>query len=122
MIIGRSRKAAALKLSSAATLIVTGFLALAAAATSAADPYADAASVIRCPSGPSGWYVPDGNDGRYVLTPLTVFVPPEGSTDTPVAYGGHQVNVDCTYWTKDGGRLTVSVRYALPSDFNPFAD
>jgi hypothetical protein len=32
------------------------------------------------------------------------------------------VNVDCTYWTHQGGRLTVSVRYALPSDFNPYAD
>jgi hypothetical protein len=90
-------------------------LALASAATSAADPYADAASVITCPNGPSGWYVPPGSDGRYVLTPLTT------SANTG-AYGGTQVNVDCTYWTHQGGRLTVSVRYALPTDFNPYAD
>jgi YD repeat-containing protein len=95
-------------------------LALALPASSVADPYADAASVITCPAGPSGWYVPPGTDGRYVLTPLTV----SGGdvNEAPMAYGGSQVNVDCTYWTHQGGRLTVSVRYALPNDFNPFAD
>ena len=91
------------------------FLALALPADSVADPYADAASVITCPSGPSGWFVPPGSDGRYVLTPLT-------TTANTGAYGGTQVNVDCTYWTHQGGRRTVTVRYALPNDFNPFAD
>jgi hypothetical protein len=95
-------------------------MALALPASSVADPYADAASVITCPAGPAGWFVPPGTEGRYVLTPLTVSGGDEN--EAPEAYGGSQVNVDCTYWTQQGGRLTVSVRYALPIDFNPYAD
>ena len=78
----------------------------------------DAASVITCPAEPSGWYIPPGSDGRYVLTLLSGGDVNEG----PIADGGSQVNVDGTYWTHQGGRLTVSVRYALRSDLNPFAD
>jgi hypothetical protein len=84
------------------------------------DPYEQAASVITCPAGPAGWSVPSGSQGRFVLTPMTVSGGSEN--EAPIAYGGRQVNVDCTYWTDKGGRLTVSARYALPSHFNPYAD
>jgi hypothetical protein len=94
-------------------------LVVALPASPAADPYADAASIIKCPSGPSGWFVKgEGPDGRYVLTPLTTQSDSVGS----FGYGGTAVEVDCNYWTNAGNHLIVAVRYALPTDFNPFAD
>jgi len=99
-------------------LVCASLVALVGPATSSADQYADAASVITCPSGPAGWSVPPGTEGRFVLTPLTSI----NQTETAgITYGGTQVNVDCTY-VSNVGRLTVTVRYALPKNFNPFAD
>jgi hypothetical protein len=114
-------------------LALTGVLAFAVPAGSAPDPYAEAASGIVCPPGPPGWFVKgDGPDGRFVLTPLTVDAGPAGGAgaaedagaDTPLPneYGGSAVEVDCNYWTNQGGHLIVAVRYALPTDFNPFSD
>jgi hypothetical protein len=99
--------------------VCASLVALVGPAVSSADIYADEASVIACPPGPAGWSVPPGPDGRFVLTPLSLT---SQTATTNVAYGGTQVNVDCTYVSSAGGRLTVTVRYALPKNFNPFAD
>jgi len=100
-------------------LVLLGGLALTSApAGASADPYADQAQAIGCPSGPSGWTVPAGT-GRAVLTPLTNTGTDDGA---PLLYGGYAVEVDCHYFTGAGEHLEVSVRYALPIDINPFND
>ena len=59
---------------------------------------------------------------RSLLTMLGITIG-VASVIVLVAVGhGSAVEVDCNYWTNQGGHLIVAVRYALPSDFNPFSD
>jgi hypothetical protein len=99
-------------------VIFASFLAFSSGASASSDPYADAASVIACPPGPAGWSVPATPGGRVVEDPLT---------PNPVSprqlWGGDQFNLDCNYQTSTGGRLKLTVRYALPTiAFNPVSD
>jgi hypothetical protein len=118
----RSRRNPGLPVFGATLLVVAGILVLAAtssAATSATptttgDPYLVAARVITCPHAPIGFKLLRGSAGRFVLTPLS------SMNESP---GGTSVQVTCNYVTQKGGvLLAVAVRYALPTNVNPFND
>jgi hypothetical protein len=112
---GPVARSARIRVLGTVAVIFASFLACSTRASALSDPYADAASVIICPAGPSGWSVPGDSTGRVVEDPLT---PISGGV-----WGGDQVNVDCNYQTSAGGHLKVTVRYALPAvAFNPITD
>jgi len=82
------------------------------------DPYSDQAEKIACPAAPSGWSSP-ADGGRTVLTPLT---PLSSGTDPTTYFAAPVVEVDCHYATASGKEIEVLVRYALPTDINPWND
>jgi hypothetical protein len=89
-------------------------------AVASGDPYLDQANRVPCPSAPPGWVNPPASEnGRTVLTPLTVLTSADG---IDVYSAAQAVEIDCDYKTDAGKEIQLSVRYALPSDLNPWSD
>jgi hypothetical protein len=76
------------------------------------------ANSIGCPNAPSGWTLPTGSTGRYVISPNPTEATQIGG-DLPV---DNEVNLSCTYFNSDNRPLIVNTSYALPSDLNPWWD
>jgi hypothetical protein len=74
------------------------------------------ANSIACPNAPSGWTLPAGEAGRLVQSP-----DPSDATEHGLQLGSDQVRLTCSYF-KHGNRMTATVSYALPLDFNPWWD
>ncbi len=76
------------------------------------------ANSIACPNAPSGWTLPAGPGGRWVVSPNPSEASPD-SGDLPV---DNEVDLSCSYFNADGKPLVVNTAYALPSDINPWSD
>jgi hypothetical protein len=76
------------------------------------------ANSIACPSAPSGWTLPVGQNARYVHSPDPTDATPNGGLDP----GIDQVAVSCSYFNSAGRPLVITTAYALPSSFNPWSD
>jgi hypothetical protein len=82
----------------------------------AGDPYAAQADQVPCPTPSRDWHnVPSA---RSVLTPNTIS--PDGSLI--VYFAAPIVQISCVYRTPAGKDVSLTVRYALPIDVNPWAD